>query len=271
MTESEKTRRTLKAMRVRPVRERGQNFLVDSFALQSIVDFGNPRAGEQIIEIGPGLGAMTEQLRRFGKLAVVEVEEKFCEALRAKFPDVAVRQGDVREVDLAEFGDNLTVFGNLPYSLSTDIVFHVLGFHKVVRRAVFLLQKEFVQRMAASPGGKTYGVLSISCQLRADISCGPVISGDCFHPPTEVASQVVALNVLPGPRFPIKSEERFLRVVKGAFRERRKKILNSLRGAGLGSEDEVKAALQLAGIDSNQRAETVGVENYTVLANALTA
>jgi 16S rRNA (adenine1518-N6/adenine1519-N6)-dimethyltransferase len=132
---------TLKRLDVRPTRERGQNFIIDDSVIKAIVEFGKPQMSDNLVEVGPGLGALTAELARFGKLQLVELEKKFCDELSLKYPGFNIVNRDVRKVDFRELGENLVVFGNLPYVFSTDIVFHLIAHHKVVSRAVLMLQR----------------------------------------------------------------------------------------------------------------------------------
>ncbi len=262
-----KIKSQLKNLGVRPTRERGQNFLLDEGAISEIVRFGDPRPSDKLIEIGPGLGALTRELARVAPLTVIEVEPQFCAKLKSDNPALTVIQSDVREVNFSELGESLVIFGNLPYSLSTEIIFHILSFHKNVKRAVFLLQKEFVERIGAPPGGKDYGALSVGCQLYANVRFGPVFPGNLFHPPTKVESQMVELTMKDGAPGGLSDYERnvFQMVVRAAFFNRRKKIVNSIALSKFATEAEASAALAAAGIDSSRRAETLSLPEFLLL------
>ena len=258
----------LAQLEVRPTRRLGQNFLIDAAAIAEIIQFGAPCAGDNLVEIGPGLGALTAELSRFPRLTLIEIEEKFCAELIKKYPRARVLNEDVRAVDLAELGSDLVVFGNLPYAFSTAIVFYLVDFAPCIRRAVLMLQREFAARLAAGPGGRDYGVLSISCQLWAEVGLGPVVGGDSFHPPAKVESQLVELVFAKAPRVPVEDMFLFKRVVAAAFFKRRKKIANSLRISGAFAGPQIEAALERAGIDPGRRAETVSLEEYARLSAA---
>jgi 16S rRNA (adenine1518-N6/adenine1519-N6)-dimethyltransferase len=258
----------LRSLDVRPTKERGQNFVINPIVIDSIVGFGAPKEAETLVEIGPGLGALTEALARFPNLTLIEIEPKFCKELHAKYPRVKIINEDVRGVDLAEIGTDLVVFGNLPYAFSTDIVFRLIDQAQVVKRAVLLLQKEFAERLAADPGGRTYGLLSVSCRLWADAKLGPVIPGDAFHPPAKVKSQVVELTFLKSPRLPIDDVLWFKRFVAACFLKRRKKLINSLTASGLFTKENIAKTLAACGVDSNRRAETLSLEEFATLAAA---
>jgi 16S rRNA (adenine1518-N6/adenine1519-N6)-dimethyltransferase len=254
---------------VRPSKSRGQSFLIDAAAIEEIVSFGRPGHDDGLIEIGPGLGALTRELFRFGRLTVIEIEEKFCADLQKRFPGIVVINEDVRSVDFAELGSDLVVFGNLPYSFSTDIVFHLVEYAAVIKRAVLMLQREFAERLAAAPGGRDYGVLSISAQLWAEIDLGPIITGQAFHPPPRVDSQLVNLRFSKQPRAAVGDLFWFKRVVAAAFFQRRRKIANSMRAAGAFEGKHIDLAFERAGIDPGRRAETLSIAEYAALSNAL--
>ena len=260
---------TLRGLDVRPSKGRGQNFLIDTSVIDQIVEFGAPAAGELLIEIGPGLGALTAALIRISPLKVIEIEQAFCEDLRRRFPSLDIINRDVREVDFSQFGNGLVVFGNLPYSYSTEILFHILSFSKHLNRAVFLLQKEFVDRMAATPGTRTYGSLSVACQVLAEVEPGPVVTGNCFHPPTKVDSRMVALRFPREPRYAIADPAWFRTVLRAAFSERRKMLSNCLRGLMRCELPEVRRFLEDIRIAPTRRAETLSIDEFVHLSDAL--
>ena len=262
-----KVKDELKRLSVMPSKRKGQNFIIDDSVIENIVNFGNPVSTEQLVEIGPGLGALTRELNKVSNLSVVEIEPAFCEDLKNELPGLNVICADARTVDFRQIGENLTVFGNLPYAFSTEIIFHLIESAAHIQRAVLMLQKEFVERLAASPGGKTYGALSVGCQLHVDIITGPVIPGRSFHPPTAVDSMLMEMRFLKTPRFAVSSYVMFRRVVRAAFSMRRKKLSNSLRSLGMFSNEMTKEILERAGIDPSRRAETVSVEEYVKLSN----
>jgi len=258
----------LRSFDVRPPKERGQNFVINPAVIDAIIGFGAPAASDNLVEIGPGLGALTGVLAKFPRLTLIEIEEKFCRELGAKHPHVTIINEDVRGVDFSSIGSELVVFGNLPYSFSTDIVFRLVDQAAVVKRAVLLLQKEFAERLAAGPGGRTYGLLSVSCRLWADAKLGPIIPGDAFHPPAKVQSQVVELTFLKAPRLAIDDVLWFKRFVAACFLKRRKKLINSLTASGLFTKETIARTLAECGIDSNRRAETLSLEEFALLARA---
>lgn len=258
----------LRALEVRPTKERGQNFVIDPTVIEAIIGFGAPTAEDSLVEIGPGLGALTAALARFPRLTLIEIEPKFCRELAQVYPHATIVNADVRGVDFAALGHELVVFGNLPYSFSTDIVFCLIDHAAVIKRAVLLLQREFAERLAAGPGGRTYGLLSVSCQLWADVRLGPVIPGTAFHPPARVESQVVELIFRRTPRVSLSDPLWFKRFVAACFLKRRKKVVNSLLASGLFPKDVIVQGFEVCGLDTNRRAETFSIEEFARLVAA---
>jgi 16S rRNA (adenine1518-N6/adenine1519-N6)-dimethyltransferase len=264
-----RTKDTLRDLNVRPTKERGQNFLIRQDIPQPIAAFGAVSAERHVLEIGPGTGALTEHLSHFKRLTLVEIEPSFCEHLSSKYPHATIVNQDVRYLDFSELGSDLCVFGNIPYVFSTEIVFHLVAFREVVSQAVLMTQREFAQRLAAGPGSRTYGSISVAVQLFADVELGPIVPGDAFHPPTEVESQVLKLTFLKEPRFPVSDYVHFQSVVRAAFSQRRKKIINSLVARGRWSREVIVEALDAAGIAPDLRAEHVSVELFATLSQKL--
>ena len=257
----------LKTLEVRPSKSRGQNFIIQEGILALISDFGKPQAATHLLEIGPGLGSLTAEILRFEKpLAVVEIEPAFCADLKQRFPQIEIYNEDARTFDFSKLEHKVVVFGNLPYSYSTEILFHLIDSAKYIERAVLMLQREFAERVAASPGGRDYGVLSVNAQLSAEMRLGPIIEGNAFHPPTQVQSRLLELTFLKEPKVKIEDIAWFKRVVKGSFSQRRRKLLNSLSGASLVDKQFVKPALIDAGIDPGRRAETLSIAEFSKLA-----
>lgn len=259
----------LRHLEVRPSKGRGQNFVIDPTVTAAILEFGAPHPEEHLVEIGPGLGALTAELARFPTLTLIEIEPKFCAELGERFPGVRIINEDVRAVDFGGIGRDLVVFGNLPYAFSTDIVFHLIGAAPYLKRAVLLLQREFAERLAAAPGGRDYGLLSVSAQVWSEMRLGPIIPGTAFHPPARVESRVIELSFRREPRVPVRDPLWFKRVVSACFLKRRKKVVNSLLAAGLFQKEQILAGLAAAGVDPNRRAETMSIEEFFNLSEAL--
>ena len=268
--ERDVTKAALRELDVRPSKQRGQNFAVESKVVDGILSLIGEQKLANVVEIGGGLGALTEHLvQRSERLTVIEIEPKFAEHLTEKYPAISVIVGDARQVDISAIGEKLTVFGNLPYVFSTEIIFHLIEHRAHIDRALLLLQREFVQRLKAQPGGRDFGSLSVAVQLWADVTGGAVVPGDAFFPPTKVESQVVELKFRSTPRIELEDPKHFEQVVRGSFSQRRKTLLNSLTAYGKWSKDQIAAACIAASIDPGRRAETLSIEEFARLARAL--
>lgn len=262
-------RRSLKRVGVRPSKQFGQNFLQDESVLREIVEFGAANESNSLVEIGPGLGALTAKLAHFPNLTLIELERRFCDELSKRFPHAKIVQADAREFDYSSIGSGLLVFGNLPYSFSTEIIFQLVKHAKSIKRAILMLQREFAERLAAKPGGRDYGVLSVSAQLHADIELGSIVSGDSFYPTTQVDSRILRLTFLPALRYEIKNLDWFNKVVRASFVQRRRKLLNSLKASGMFEQEQILKALSESGIEAGRRAETLSIPEFMKLAESL--
>ena len=242
----------------------GQHFLTDGAILDAIVDAIDPQPGQALVEIGPGLGAMTDPLvARCGRLTVIELDRDLAARLRQR-PELEVIESDVLQVDFAalaaRFGQALRVVGNLPYNISTPILFHLLGEVEHVVDQHFMLQKEVVERMAAAPGSKDYGRLSVMLQWRYRIESVLDVPPESFDPPPRVDSAIVRMLPLP----PAAAVDAALleELVRVAFSQRRKMLRNTLGrwldGRGFGGA-----------FDLQRRAEEVPVSEYLALVQAL--
>ena len=247
-----------------PRKRFGQHFLADSAVIEAIVDAIDPRAGQPLVEIGPGLGAMTQPLLdRCEALTVIELDRDLAARLR-KQPGLTVIESDVLKVDFAELarqhGRKLRVVGNLPYNISTPILFHLLDAVEHVEDQHFMLQKEVCERMAAAPGSKDYGRLSVMLQWRYDIESVLDVPPEAFEPPPRVDSAVVRMQPLPAPE----GIDRALlgELVTVAFSQRRKLLRHTL-GRWLDERGFAGA------FDVQRRAEEVPVAEYLVLASSL--
>lgn len=241
----------------------GQHFLADAGVVRAIVAAIDPRPGDALVEIGPGLGALTGPLfERCGALTVIELDRDLAARLRRR-PALTVIEADVLTVDFAalaaQLGRRLRVVGNLPYNISTPILFHLLEAADHVVDQHFMLQKEVVQRMAAAPGGKDYGRLSVMLQWRYDIESVLDVPPDAFEPPPRVDSAVVRMVPLAAP--PPVDRARLAALVTVAFSQRRKLLRHTL-GRWL---DEHGCTVAF---DLQRRAEEVPVDEYVALALA---
>ncbi|MEO6407363.1 MAG: 16S rRNA (adenine(1518)-N(6)/adenine(1519)-N(6))-dimethyltransferase RsmA [Burkholderiaceae bacterium] len=250
-------------MKHQPRKRFGQHFLTDAFVLGSIVDRIDPQPGDAMIEIGPGLGAMTMPLaQRSGRLTVIELDRDLAARLRQK-PELEVIEADVLTVDFgalaAQCGKPLRIVGNLPYNISTPILFHLLGFVDQVVDQHFMLQREVVERMAAAPGSKDYGRLSVMLQWRYAIESVLDVQPQAFDPPPRVDSAVVRMRPIAAPAGVDSTV--LADLVRVAFSQRRKMLRNTL-GPWLSERG------QDAAFDLTRRAEEVPVGEYLSLAAA---
>ncbi len=249
----------------------GQHFLRDTGVARAIVDLAAPTSADLVVEIGPGGGALTGELSaRAGHVVALEVDDGLADALRRRLPDVEVVQADARTWDYGTLerppGGRVLIVGNLPYSVSKPILMALVGARTAIDAMTLMLQREVAERLAAAPGGKTYGSLSVLTQLYCDVRIALRVPPGAFRPPPKVDSTVVQLAVLARPRVEVRDERRFRAVVRSAFGQRRKTLANALAG-GLGLPlDEVRRAVEDEGIDPARRAETLGLVEFARLA-----
>ncbi|WP_026959560.1 16S rRNA (adenine(1518)-N(6)/adenine(1519)-N(6))-dimethyltransferase RsmA [Aliagarivorans taiwanensis] len=245
----------------------GQNFLNNDAIIDQIVAAIYPQPKDKLVEIGPGLGALTEPVANgAGHLNVVELDRDLAQRLR-EHPTLASKL-TVHEIDALKFdfrqlaeGGKLRVFGNLPYNISTPLIFHLLSYAKQISDMHFMLQKEVVLRMAAGPNSKAYGRLSVMTQVQCKVLPVLEVPPEAFAPPPKVDSAVVRLEPYEAPLHDLKDLKALDWVCKEAFNQRRKTIRNSL--SNIFSADELEAQ----GFDLKLRAENLTLEQYCQLAN----
>jgi 16S rRNA (adenine1518-N6/adenine1519-N6)-dimethyltransferase len=259
----------LRKHHLRPKKEWGQNFLGDPHLLEGLAALARLGPGDVVVELGAGLGHLTRALQATGaQVIAVERDRELAPILREELPGVEIVEADAKSFDLkaiaARAGRRIVVCGNLPYHLSSPILFHLLDQREAVRRAVLLLQREVAERIAAPPGGRDYGLLSVLVQEVAGAEIGMEVPRHSFTPPPDVESSALVLEFLDEPRFPLHDEKRFRALVKAAFGLRRKTLWNALKHFEGG-----RAALQKAGIDPQRRAETLSVEEFAALERAI--
>jgi 16S rRNA (adenine1518-N6/adenine1519-N6)-dimethyltransferase len=252
-----------------PKKRLGQHFLHDAGIIDNIVRAVDPRPGDRLVEIGPGQGAITfPLLERHGELTVVEFDRDLIAPLTAAAQPhgtLHVIHSDVLQVDFTALADGgtLRLVGNLPYNLSSPILFHALDHAAVVRDMHFMLQKEVVDRMAAGPGSKVYGRLGVMLQAYCRVTPLFDVPPGAFHPPPKVDSAVVRLVPKPASEITVEDRSMFARVVRDAFGQRRKTLRNAL--SNVCDANSIAAA----GIEPTLRAEQVPVAAFVALANAL--
>lgn len=246
----------------------GQNFLRDSGIISRIVTSIRPRAEDHLVEIGPGQGAITDLLlQATGRLDAIELDRDLVPGLRAQFfnyPDFAIHQADALAFDFAALkgeGEPLRVVGNLPYNISTPLIFHLLGFEGVIKDMHFMLQKEVVQRLAATPGTHDWGRLSVMAQYYCQVDALFTVPPEAFVPRPKVDSMIVRLKPHKDNPCPVADVEALGGLVRQAFSQRRKTLRNTLKG-WLSGDD-----LESLGIDPSRRPETVSVQEFVTMTN----
>ncbi|HEX9628290.1 MAG TPA: 16S rRNA (adenine(1518)-N(6)/adenine(1519)-N(6))-dimethyltransferase RsmA [Acidiferrobacterales bacterium] len=256
----------------RPRKRFGQHFLHDGAAIGRIVAALAARPGDTLVEIGPGRGALTRPLlTAAGRLHAVELDRDLAAALPracAGLGDLQVHQADALGFDfckLAPEGGRLRLVGNLPYNISTPLLFRLLDQAACIEDMLFMLQREVVDRLRAASGGRDYGRLSVMVQWRCRVEKLFDVAPGAFTPPPKVESSVVRLTPHPAPTPAVRDPARFAQIVKAAFAQRRKTLRNTLKG--LVSPDTLLAA----GIDPGRRAETLSLAEFAALSDATAA
>jgi 16S rRNA (adenine1518-N6/adenine1519-N6)-dimethyltransferase len=253
-------------MRHIPRKRFGQHFLTDQAVIADIVAAIHPRAQDAMVEIGPGLGALTAPLcAALPHLHVIEIDRDIVARLQRAYPParLTVHTGDVLEFDFSALPAHLRVVGNLPYNISTPLLFHLARYAERIHDMHFMLQKEVVERMVARPGGADYGRLSVMLQYRYDMELLLEVGPEAFSPPPQVHSAVVRMVPRPPALLTAASQLRLEQLVQCAFAQRRKTLRNSLAGL-LSAEDYA-----LLGIDPGLRAQNLPVPDYVAISNYL--
>jgi 16S rRNA (adenine1518-N6/adenine1519-N6)-dimethyltransferase len=249
----------------------GQNFLGDEAILDDIARLAAD-PGDAVVELGGGLGHLTARLvARGARVTVVERDRDMARVLRGELGDAAtLLEADAARLDYAALarGGRIAVVGNLPYHLTSPILFSLLDQVDHVSRGVFLVQREVAERLAAEPATKDWGILSVLLQHRAAVSIERNVPRGAFLPPPNVESAVLLAAFRPPAALPL-DEARFRALVKAGFSQRRKVLSNALAGARIAPPDAIAAALAAAGIDGRRRGETLTVEEWVRLERML--
>lgn len=249
----------------RPRKRFGQHFLTDQTTIDKIVAAIQPQSSEIIVEIGPGKAAISEPLANLaGVFHAIEFDRDLAALLKRQFamqPNVTIHEADALRFDIPSLGNDLRIVGNLPYNISTPLLFRLTECRHVIRDMHFMLQKEVVDRMAAPPGNKTYGRLSIMLGCYMEIEPLFDVPAAAFSPQPKVTSSIVRLRPLPDDAYAITDHEKLSGIVAEAFSQRRKTLRNALRASA--TEDDLIAA----GMDPASRPERATIANYVTLAN----
>ena len=257
----------------------GQNFLIDTNVIDRILEGARVKEGDYVIEVGPGIGTLTKEMGRTAeKVVAIEIDKTLIPILEetlADFPNIEVINQDILKVNVQELvkeklnGGPVKLVANLPYYITTPIVMKFLEEDIPVTDIVVMVQKEVADRMNAQPNSKDYGALSVAVQYYCDTEIVAKAPRHMFMPQPNVDSTVIGLHVREEKKYNVDNEDIFFKTVKASFGQRRKTLLNSLGGLGFLSKDQIKVALQEANIDEKRRGETLSIEEFASLSNAV--
>lgn len=265
---------------IRPNRKLGQCFLMDVGTIGRISRAGQILPGDIVVEIGAGIGVLTRQLALMAQRVIaVEIDPFLVKILQDQFdgcPNVEIFSGDILKFDfssiLYHYTTKVKVVGNIPYNISSPVVFHLLEHRTVISDFLLMLQKEVVMRLVSEPNHKSYGVPSVLLQMYASLEKLFDVPASCFYPKPKVESAIIHGKFHEKPLYELKDESFFSRIVKAAFAQRRKMLINNLKSAGFLkelSDADLKSALETAGIDGKRRGETLTIEEFGLLSNIL--
>ena len=257
----------------------GQNFLIDDNIVDKIVAGAGIGPGDKIIEGGPGIGTLTREMAsRAEALMAVEIDKNLIPILAdtlGDYDNVKIVNEDIIKADIRGLidenlgGGPVKLVANLPYYITTPIIMRFLEENINVTDIVVMVQKEVAERMNAQPGGKDFGALSVAVQYYCDTEIVAKVPRHLFVPQPNVDSIVIALRVRPERKYKVDDEDLYFKVVKAAFGQRRKTLLNSISSMGNLSKDQVKEALEEAGIDPKRRGETLSLDEFAILSNVI--
>ena len=270
------TNHILHRFKLRADKKLGQNFLIDENIVRNIVAAAELSDKDTVLEVGPGIGTLTQGLAESGASVVaVELDKRLLPVLDTTlegYDNVRIVNGDILQVDIMQTVgvDEFKVCANLPYYITTPIIFALLEKRLPMERLVAMVQKEVAERMAAKPGGKDYGALSVAIQYYTEPEIAFIVPPSSFIPAPSVDSAVIVCKRREKPPVDVCDEALFFRVVKAAFSLRRKMLNNSLKNMGIKGE-QVAKWLELAGVDGKRRAETLSLEDFAALTNTFSA
>ncbi|MHC1759791.1 MAG: 16S rRNA (adenine(1518)-N(6)/adenine(1519)-N(6))-dimethyltransferase RsmA [Negativicutes bacterium] len=273
IAQREVTRHILNRFGIRTQKRLGQHFLVDEFVVRGIADSLELQPGMPVLEIGPGIGTLTQFLAMTGaQVTAVELDRRCIEIMETTlkaYDNVQVVQGDVLTLNFEEtMGPGpFQIAGNLPYYITTPIVMKILEEHIPAERMVFMVQKEVADRMVSGPGTKDYGALSVAVQYHTEAAKLFEVPSAAFMPPPVVDSAVILCKMRKQPPVEVPSEKMFFQIVRAAFGQRRKTLANSLQGCGYDKADVLRM-LGETGINGGRRGETLSMEEFAALSRA---
>jgi 16S rRNA (adenine1518-N6/adenine1519-N6)-dimethyltransferase len=265
---------------IRPRKKLGQSFLVDVNTIHKIAAAGRFSSDDIVVEIGAGIGLLTKDIAQVAKRVIaVEIDPQLVKILHDQFDEcsnVEIHSCDILKFDISSISNNyntkVNVIGNIPYNISSPVIFHILSSRSVISCFTLMLQKEVVQRLVSLPDNKNYGVPSVLLQMYADIERLFDVSANCFYPRPKVESSILQGKFREKPLFDLTDEAFFRRLVKASFAQRRKMLTNNLKNAKFLEEfsvPELKDALNNAGIDGKRRGETLSLQEFGNLSNIL--
>ncbi len=261
---------------MKPKKSLSQNFLINDRAAQRIVKSLNPEENDVVLEIGAGSGALTKHLLcKAKKILAVEIDKQLCQILQQKFKsyqNLSIVNADILKVSLHNLikpEPNCKVVGNLPYQITSGVLSFLQENRKLINGCVLMIQKEVALRLSSVPGSKNWSPLSIAVQMYADSEILFHIKPNSFFPKPRVDSSVIRLTFLPQPRVRVEDERWFFRVVRAAFGQRRKILLNSLTSNLSLPKDRLEVILNRIGIDPKRRAETLNLSEFARLSTAV--
>ena len=268
----EVTTHILKTFNLRADKRLGQNFLVDEEIVNKIAAAAELSEADTVLEVGPGIGTLTQALAMTGaKVVAVELDRRLLPVLEKTldgYDNVEIINEDILKLDIKKAvpQDNFKVVANLPYYITTPIIFNLLEQKLPMERLVVMVQKEVAERIAARPGGKDYGALSVAIQYYTEPEIAFAVPSSAFIPQPSVDSAVIVCKRRSAPAVDVVDEKLFFRVVKAAFSVRRKMLSNALKNMGITGE-QVTSWLEMAGIDGKRRGETLSLEEFASLTN----
>jgi 16S rRNA (adenine1518-N6/adenine1519-N6)-dimethyltransferase len=263
----------LKTFGIHMSKKLGQNFLIDGNVVDGIVAAAKVEHGDAVLEVGPGIGTLTQGLAEAGaEVTAVELDRRLPEILAktlAGYDNVKIVHGDILKIDISREinRERYKVVANLPYYITTPIIMKFLEERLPVELLVTMVQKEVAERMVAKPGGKDYGALSVAVQYYTEPEIMFIVPPAAFIPSPAVESAVIRCTVRTEPPVRVVSEKMFFRVVKAAFAQRRKTLANALKAGGL-DKAAVDEVLAKAGIDGLRRGEQLSLDEFAAVANA---
>jgi 16S rRNA (adenine1518-N6/adenine1519-N6)-dimethyltransferase len=275
----------LKKYGIQPTKSLGQSFLIDNNITAKIVDSAGIEKGDTVVEIGAGPGMMTRRIAdRAGKVVALEIDSKIVEVLRQELgdvPNIDIVETDVLEYDFSSSANNvegfpsrrIKVIGNIPYNISSQILFRLLEYRQVISSVTLMFQREVAERIMAPPGSREYGILSVITMMYMLPSKVMTVPASCFYPKPRVESMVLTMDVRKSPLCEVCDYDIFRKVVRSAFAKRRKTLINSLKESAFIRDLDIDLAPILGdlGLDPKRRGETLSVEEFARLSRAIEA